>query len=70
MAMALLSRNTQEANTNGQSISAAADQLVTSIGQISENSEGAANEAIQTNNAAKDGLDKLDGRNDDIPDEK
>ncbi|UES56618.1 hypothetical protein GFK91_13975 [Roseibium aggregatum] len=59
MSMALLSRNTQEANANGQSISAAADQLVASIGQISENSEGAANEAVQTNNAAKDGLDKM-----------
>jgi len=59
MAMALLSRNTQEANANGQSISAAADELVASIGQISENSEGAANEAIQTNNAAKDGLTKM-----------
>jgi len=59
MAMALLSRNTQEANANGQSISAAADQLVASIGQISENSEGAADEANHTNNAAKDGLTKM-----------
>lgn len=59
MAMALLSRNTQEANANGQSISAAADQLVASIGQISENSEGASEEANHTNNAAKDGLTKM-----------
>ncbi|MCK7610961.1 methyl-accepting chemotaxis protein [Roseibium sp. CAU 1639] len=59
MSMALLSRNTQEANANGQSISAAADQLVASIGQISENSEGAAEEANHTNAAAKDGLDKM-----------
>lgn len=59
MAMALLSRNTQEANVNGESISAAADQLVASIEQISENSEGAAQEASQTNEAAKDGLNKM-----------
>ncbi|MEP5623228.1 MAG: globin-coupled sensor protein, partial [Hyphomicrobiales bacterium] len=59
MAMALLSRNTQEANENGQSISAAADQLVASIGQISENSECAAEDANQTNHAAKDGLEKM-----------
>jgi methyl-accepting chemotaxis protein len=59
MSMALLSRNTKEANANGQSISAAADQLVASIEQISENSEGAADEAKHTNNAAKDGLSKM-----------
>lgn len=59
MAMALLSRNTQEANTNGESISAAAEELVASIRQISENSEGAAKEAEQTNSAAKDGLEKM-----------
>jgi len=59
MSMALLARNTQEANENGQSISAAADQLVASIEQISENSEGAAQEATVTNNAAKDGLAKM-----------
>lgn len=59
MAMAFLSRNTQEANANGQSISAAADELVASIEQISQNSEGAADEANQTNSAAKDGLSKM-----------
>jgi len=59
MSMALLSRNTQEANANSQSISAAADQLVASIGQISDNSKGAAEEANHTNNAAKDGLNRM-----------
>lgn len=59
MAMAFLSRNTQEANANGQSISAAADQLVSSIEQISQNSEGATDEANLTNSAAKDGLSKM-----------
>ncbi|MBN9669324.1 CZB domain-containing protein [Labrenzia aggregata] len=59
MSMALLARNTQEANEKGQSISAAADELVASIEQISENSEGAAQEATETNNAAKDGLTKM-----------
>ncbi len=59
MAMALLSRNTQEADANGQSISAAADELVASIGQISENSDSAAKEATHTTDAAKDGLAKM-----------
>lgn len=68
MAMALLSRNTKEANANSQSISAAADQLVASIGQISENSQGAAEEAQSTNGAAKDGLNKMAAVSDAIGD--
>ncbi len=59
MATAILARNTREADANGQSISAAADELVASIGQISQNSESAAQEATHTNSAAKDGLAKM-----------
>ncbi|GAB4522153.1 MAG: hypothetical protein Tsb0019_23890 [Roseibium sp.] len=59
MSMALLCRNTQEANANSQSISASAEELVVSIGEISNNSDGASQEANQTNDAAKDGMAKM-----------
>jgi len=59
MGMAMLSRNTREANESGQTISAAASQLVASIEQISENSAGAADEAVSTNTAASEGLSTM-----------
>ncbi len=60
MAMAILSRNSREATQSGQAISAAAEQMVNSIDEISGNSETAAQEADATNSAAREGLDRME----------
>ncbi|WP_306030017.1 methyl-accepting chemotaxis protein [Stappia sp. MMSF_3263] len=56
VSMATLSRNTRRAREGGQAISAAAAELVTSVEQIAENSDGAARMADATNEAVADGL--------------
>lgn len=59
MAMAILSRNSRDANQNSQAISAAAEELVRSIQEISQNSEEANREASATNEATREGLDRM-----------
>lgn len=49
--MAVLSSNTDDATSNSQSISAAAEQLVASVEQIAMTSDGAAQDASQTNSS-------------------
>lgn len=59
MSMAMLSRNSRDANQSSQAISAAAEELVRSIQQISQNSADANREAAATNSAAIEGLNKM-----------
>lgn len=56
VSMATLSRNTRRAREGGQAISAAAAELVASVEQIAENSDGAARMADATNEAVAEGL--------------
>ncbi|WP_037547496.1 methyl-accepting chemotaxis protein [Stappia stellulata] len=59
LGMATLSHNTQRATKNGQAISSAASELVTSVEQISQTSDSAAHEANSTNAAVAAGLDAM-----------
>ncbi len=59
MDMAILSRNTKVATTNGQSISAAVAELVASTEQISENSGNTADHANSARDSVSEGLDAM-----------
>lgn len=59
LGMATLSHNTRRAAKNGQAISSAASELVASVEQISQTSDGAAHEANSTNAAVTAGLDAM-----------
>ena len=59
--MAILSSNTEEATANSQAISAAAEELVASVGQIAENSDGAAERATETNQSVARSIDAMSG---------
>ncbi|WP_172838527.1 methyl-accepting chemotaxis protein [Stappia sp. ES.058] len=59
LGMATLSDNTRRASKNGQAISSAASELVTSVEQISQTSDSAADEANSTNAAVNAGLDAM-----------
>ncbi len=58
--MALLQSATDEATSNSQSISAAAEELLTSVQQIAENSDGAAERARSTNASVHDSIGAMD----------
>lgn len=53
--LALLQRNSGDVASNGQSISSAATELVSSVGEISNNSDHAAQEAQESNKSAGQG---------------
>ncbi|WP_203295068.1 methyl-accepting chemotaxis protein [Maricaulis parjimensis] len=58
--MALLQSSTEEATSNSQSISAAAEELLTSVQQIAENSDGAAERARSTNASVHESIGAMD----------
>jgi methyl-accepting chemotaxis protein len=58
--MAMLQSATDDATDNSQSISAAAEQLLTSVQQIAENSDGAAERARSTNTTVHESIDAMD----------
>ena len=58
--MALLQSSTDEATSNSQSISAAAEELLTSVQQIAENSDGAAERARSTNASVHESIGAMD----------
>jgi methyl-accepting chemotaxis protein len=53
--LAFLQRNSNDVARNGQAISSAATELVSSVGEISTNSEYAAHEAQESNDSAAEG---------------
>ncbi|SNZ07335.1 methyl-accepting chemotaxis protein [Cohaesibacter gelatinilyticus] len=66
MDMAILSRNTQMAAENGQSISAAVTELVSSVEQLSETSEQTAQGASETHQTVSEGLSIMESVSDAI----
>lgn len=59
--MAVLSANTDDATSNSQSISAAAEELVASVKQIASTSDGAADEAASTNETVNHSIAAMSG---------
>ncbi len=59
--MAVLSANTDDATSNSQSISAAAEELVASVKQIASTSDGAADEAASTNETVNHSIAAMTG---------
>ncbi len=58
--MAVMQSATDEASTNSQSISAAAEELLTSVEQIAENSNAATARANDTNASVSESIDAMD----------
>ncbi|WP_316858485.1 methyl-accepting chemotaxis protein [uncultured Cohaesibacter sp.] len=59
MDMAVLSRNTRNATTSGEAISAAVAEMVASTEQISDNSENTANNANHVSDSVSEGIEAM-----------
>jgi methyl-accepting chemotaxis protein len=57
--MAVLQSSTQESTANSESISAAAEELVASAEQIAQNSDGAADQAEETNHSLTQSIEAM-----------